>query len=131
MIPKVRTTTGMWPLKCLKMRAISAEGVFPMCQDTGTAIVMEKRGNKSGPGVMMKKPFQKGSLMPIPPKISGIPRTPPLICMKKKIPGAIFRPRSNCMPKKGMNIIFCLSQKEGDRPIKPICFKKQRPYSPL
>ena len=31
-------------LELLKNAVISAEGVFPMCQDTGTAIVMGKKG---------------------------------------------------------------------------------------
>ena len=38
-------------LDLLKNANISAGGVLPMCQDTGTAIVMGKRGQTSGPPV--------------------------------------------------------------------------------
>ena len=38
-------------LELLKNAVISAEGLFPMCQDTGTAIVMGKKGQQIWTGL--------------------------------------------------------------------------------
>jgi fumarate hydratase class I len=44
-------------LEMLKNAVISAEGEYPMCQDTGTAIVMGKKGQQVWTGdAAMKKP---------------------------------------------------------------------------
>ena len=34
----------LWPLDLLRNSQIAAEGILPMCQDTGTAIIMAKKG---------------------------------------------------------------------------------------
>ena len=44
--PIVRPTTALWPWRCSKNAVISAEGEFPMCQDTGTAIIIGKKGQR-------------------------------------------------------------------------------------
>ena len=44
--PRPRRTTASWPVTCCKNACIAAGGVLPMCQDTGTAIVMGKRGGQ-------------------------------------------------------------------------------------
>ena len=38
-------TTGSSPMIYLKNANIAAGGVLPMCQDTGTAIIMGKKGH--------------------------------------------------------------------------------------
>ena len=42
--PRRRPTTASSPSTCCKNANIAAGGVLPMCQDTGTAIVMGKKG---------------------------------------------------------------------------------------
>ncbi len=47
-------------LEMLKNAVISAEGVFPMCQDTGTAIVMGKKGQQVWTGYDDEEALSKG-----------------------------------------------------------------------
>lgn len=47
-------------LELLKNAVISAEGVFPMCQDTGTAIVMGRKGQMVLTGFPSKEALSKG-----------------------------------------------------------------------
>ncbi|MDH3343884.1 MAG: fumarate hydratase, partial [Desulfobacteraceae bacterium] len=47
-------------LEMLKNAVISAEGVFPMCQDTGTAIVMGKKGQQVWTGASDEQALSKG-----------------------------------------------------------------------
>jgi fumarate hydratase class I len=61
-------------LEMLNNAVISAQMEFPMCQDTGTAIIMGKKGQSVWTGGGMKRPFQRGSTMPILETTCGIPR---------------------------------------------------------
>jgi len=47
-------------LEMLKNAVISAEGVFPMCQDTGTAIVMAKKGQQVWTGYSDQEAITQG-----------------------------------------------------------------------
>jgi len=47
-------------LEMLKNAVISAEGIFPMCQDTGTAIIMGKKGNQIWTGYSDEEAISKG-----------------------------------------------------------------------
>jgi fumarate hydratase class I len=47
-------------LEMLKNAVISAEGIFPMCQDTGTAIVMGKKGQQVWTGFSDEEAISKG-----------------------------------------------------------------------
>ncbi len=47
-------------LEMLKNAVISADGIFPMCQDTGTAIVMGKKGQRVWTGYCDEEAISKG-----------------------------------------------------------------------
>ena len=47
-------------LEMLKNAVISAEGVFPMCQDTGTAVVIGKKGQQVWTGFSDEEALSKG-----------------------------------------------------------------------
>lgn len=47
-------------LEMLKNAVISAEGIFPMCQDTGTAIVIGKKGQQVWTGFSDEEALSKG-----------------------------------------------------------------------
>ena len=47
-------------LEMLKNAVISAEGTFPMCQDTGTAIVIGKKGQQIFTGICDEEALSKG-----------------------------------------------------------------------
>ncbi|MGD9159566.1 MAG: fumarate hydratase [Desulfobacteraceae bacterium] len=47
-------------LELIKNAVISAEGVFPMCQDTGTAVVIAKKGQKVWTGYSDEEALSRG-----------------------------------------------------------------------
>ena len=47
-------------LEMLKNAVISAQGVFPMCQDTGTAVVIGKKGQQVWTGFSDEEALSKG-----------------------------------------------------------------------
>ncbi len=47
-------------LEMLKNAVISAEGIFPMCQDTGTAIIIGKKGQRVWTGFSDEEALSKG-----------------------------------------------------------------------
>ena len=47
-------------LELLKNAVISAEGVFPMCQDTGTAIILGKKGQRVWTGISDEEALSRG-----------------------------------------------------------------------
>ncbi len=47
-------------LEMIKNAVISAEGVFPMCQDTGTAVVIAKKGQKVWTGYSDEEALSRG-----------------------------------------------------------------------
>lgn len=47
-------------LELLKNAVISAEGIFPLCQDTGTAIVIGKKGQRVWTGFAEEEPLSRG-----------------------------------------------------------------------
>ena len=50
-------------MELLKNANIAAAGVLPMCQDTGTAIIMGKKGKIYLQALMMKKHCRKASII--------------------------------------------------------------------
>ena len=58
--PESSTNDRAVVLELLKNAVIAAEGVFPMCQDTGTAIVIGKKGQKVWTGYSDEQALSKG-----------------------------------------------------------------------
>ena len=78
-------------LDLLKNANIASGGVLPMCQDTGTAIVMGKKVKTFGPVAAMKPLFQKALKRLILKPICGIHKLHRLICFQKKIPETTYQ----------------------------------------
>ena len=62
----------------IKNAVIASDYVFPMCQDTGTAIIMGKKGQRVWTGFSDEEALSKGFLTLIQKIISGIPKRAPL-----------------------------------------------------
>lgn len=52
-------------LQFLRNSEISAKGILPTCQDTGTAIIVGKKASASGPAVMMPKRSPVACITPL------------------------------------------------------------------
>ena len=112
-------------LEMMKNAVISSDFVFPMCQDTGTAIVMGKKGQHVFTGFSDEEAISKGVFNAYTKNNLRYSQMAPLECMMKKIPGAIFLPRLSCMQWKETHTVFFLLQKAADQPTRHIYFRKQ------
>lgn len=70
-------------LQFLRNSEIAAKGVLPTCQDTGTAIIMGKKVNVSGPAAVTKRRSPEEYLIPILKITCATRKTRRWICTKK------------------------------------------------
>ncbi len=84
----------------LQNAVVAIDGELPSCQDTGTAIVMAKKGENVYTGV-------DDVLIPIKKKTFVILKLCPLACLKKKIQDQTFRLKLIFMLKKELHMNFC------------------------
>ena len=71
-------------LQFLRNSDIAAKGVLPTCQDTGTAIIVGKKGQRVyGPVVVMKRRWRAVSITLISKIICATRKTRRWICIKK------------------------------------------------
>jgi fumarate hydratase class I len=113
-------------LEMLKNAVISAEMEFPMCQDTGTAIVMGKKGQQVWTGFSDEKALSKGVFNAYTQTNCAIPRMHRLPCMKRRTPGATCRPRSKSTPPRAMPIPFLFIAKGGGSANKTYLFQETK-----
>ncbi len=75
--PEATDNDRLVALTLLRNAEIAARGILPMCQDTGTAIVIGKKGQQSGPADMTRKPSLRASGRPSRRRTSAIPSSRP------------------------------------------------------
>jgi len=95
----------------LKNAVISAEGVLPMCQDTGTAIVIGKRGSRSGQELRMRKLSRKVFSTPTPRISCATPRMRHLSLYEEKTRGANLPAQIDLYATEGETYEFFSSPK--------------------
>ena len=74
--PEASNNDKFVALDLLKNANIAAGGVLPMCQDTGTAIVMGKRGQQVLTAGATSGPSPRASTTPTPGSTCATPRWP-------------------------------------------------------
>lgn len=85
----------------LRNAEISANFELPLCQDTGTATIVAKKGNRSGPASTMPSCCLKGFTIPTPRRTCVTARPSHSTCMPRKIPEPTSLPRSTSWRPKG------------------------------
>lgn len=70
-------------LQFLRNSDIAAKGVLPTCQDTGTAIIVGKKGRVYGPVAVMKRRWRAVSITLISRIICATRKTRRWICIKR------------------------------------------------
>jgi len=98
---------------------VSAEGELPTCQDTGTAIVIGKKGENIWTGSDDAKALSRRIYETYRDRNLRYSQVVPLSMFDEKILGPTFLPRLTFMPQKAMNMNFYLSPKEEALPTKP------------
>ena len=110
----------------LKNANIAAGKVLPMCQDTGTAIVMGKKGQMSGPAATTRRRCPRASAGHIPRPICATARWRPCRCTRRSIPATICRRRSTSTPSPATSTNSCSSPRAAARPTRAFCTSRPR-----
>ncbi len=108
--PDASENDRMVALTMLKNADVSSAGVLPFCQDTGTAIVLGKKGNSVW-SVGMKRLWQKASTTPTRRTTSAIHKMHRYPCGMKRTPARTFLVRLNCRPSMARSTSFSSSPK--------------------
>jgi len=100
-------------LEMLKNAVISAEGVFPMCQDTGTAIVMGKKGQQVWTGYSDEEAISKGVFNAYTTKNLRYSQNAPLTMYEEKNTGCNLPAQIEIHATKGDEYHFLFIAKGG------------------
>ena len=92
----------------LRNTVISSKEDLPWCQDTGTAIVIGKKGEDVRTGGKDAEYLSKGIFETFKERISDIHRLSHFRCSKRKTPGLIFPPRLIFIPPRAILMNFFL-----------------------
>lgn len=98
-------------------QVVAADGELPTCQDTGTAIVIGKKGEDVYTGANDAEALSKGVYETYRKRNLRYSQVVPFtIDLRRKIPERTCRLRSICMLRRGINTASCLLQREAVRP---------------
>ncbi len=117
----------------LQNAVTASAGLLPTCQDTGTAIVLAKKGQHILTTPTTPQPSRKASTTPTRKKTSATPKSPPSTCSKKKTPPPTSPPKSTSSPTRPRNtptsIPSSSSPKAAAAPTSPTSTSKPPPSS--
>ncbi len=113
-------------LEMLKNAVIAAEGEFPMCQDTGTAIVMGKKGQQVWTGADDEAPFPGGCFNAYTRNNLRYSQNAPLSMFEEKNTGCNLPAQIELYATPGDAYGFCSLPRAVVQPTKPTCTRKPR-----
>ena len=116
-------------LEMLENAVISAEGVFPMCQDTGTAIVMGKKGQHVWTDGPDEAALSEGIFDAYTGTHLRYSQNAPLSMYDEKNTGCNLPAQIEIYATQEMPINFSLSPKVAGLPTSRICIRKPKPSS--
>ena len=113
----------------LKNANISAGGVLPMCQDTGTAIIMGKKGRlvfTDGQITLTKARWPRARATLTSSAICAILSWRRFRCSRRRTPSRTCRRRSRSMPRVRTPTNCCSSPKAAARPTRRFYSRRHR-----
>ncbi len=113
-------------LELLKNAVISAEGIFPMCQDTGTAIVLGKKGERVWTGVCDEELISKGIYNAYQKNYFRYSQNVPLSMLKEKNTGTNLPAQIDIYATEGDSYSFLFIAKGGGSSNKTFLFQKTK-----
>ncbi len=114
-------------LQFLRNSDIAAKGILPTCQDTGTAIIMGKKGQRVWTGGGDEAALAQGVYTtPISRTTCATRRTHRWICIKRLTLAPTCRRRSISMLPMAMSTNSSASPRAAARRTKPICTRKPK-----
>ena len=115
-------------LEMLKNAVIAAEGIFPMCQDTGTAIIMGKKGQRVWTDGVDEAALSQGVFNAYTRGNLRYSQNAPLSMYAEKNTGSNLPAQIELYATGGDAYRFCLSPKAAGRPTRPICTRRPGPF---
>ena len=119
-IPRPRANDHFVAFDLLKNANIAAGKVLPMCQDTGTAIVMGKKGQRVWTGGGDAAALAAGIRETYTETNLRYSQVAPLVDVSRRsTPATTCRRRSTSTPTRATNTISCSSPRAAARPTRP------------
>ncbi len=112
----------------LQNAAVAAEGALPSCQDTGTAIVMGKKGENVYTGVDDGEFLSRGIFNTYQKRNLRYSQVVPLTMFEEKNSGSNLPAQIDIYAKKGDYYEFLFLTKEEVLPTKPFYIKRLNRY---
>lgn len=113
----------------LQNAVVAAEGQLPSCQDTGTAIVMAKKGENVYTGVTDEEYISKGIYNTYQERNLRYSQMVPLTMFEEKNSGTNLPAQIDIYSQKGNQYEFLFLAKGGGLPINRSYIRKQNPCS--
>ncbi len=113
-------------LEMLKNAVISAEGVFPMCQDTGTAMVIAKKGQSVWTGFSDEEALSKGIFEAFQNRNLRYSQNAPLTMFEEKNTGTNLPAQVDIFAADGEEYNFLFMAKGGGSANKTFMFPESK-----
>jgi fumarate hydratase class I len=113
-------------LEMLKNAAISAEGVLPMCQDTGTAIVIGKKGQQVWTGISDEEALSRGVFNAYTKNFLRYSQNAPLSMYEEKNTGCNLPAQIDLYATEGETYEFLFIAKGGGSANKTFLFQETK-----
>ncbi|STJ12534.1 class I fumarate hydratase [Escherichia coli] len=126
--PQASSNDKYVALQLLRNAEVSAKGVLPNCQDTGTATIVASKGQQIWTGGNDAEALSKGIYSTFQENNLRFSQNAPLVCIPKSIRKPISRRRLISALSLVMSTIFSVLIKGAAPPIKPHFIRKPNPY---
>ncbi len=113
-------------LEMLKNAAIASEFVFPMCQDTGTAVIIGKKGQQVWTGISDEAALAKGVFNAYTKNYLRYSQQAPLTMYEEKNTGCNLPAQIELYAVEGQNYEFLFIAKGGGSANKTFLFQENR-----
>ncbi len=113
-------------LEMIKNAVISAEGVFPMCQDTGTAVIIGKKGEDVRTGAIDEEALSRGVFDSYTQKNLRYSQNAPISMFEEKNTGCNLPAQIEIYSVKGDEYNFIFIAKGGGSANKTFLFQKTK-----
>jgi fumarate hydratase class I len=124
--PEASVNDRVVALEMLKNAVISAEGIFPMCQDTGTAIVMGKKGQRVWTGFSDEEALSRGIFNAYTKNNLRYSQNAPLTMYKEKNTGCNLPAQIDLYATEGEAYQFLFIAKGGGSANKTFLYQETR-----
>jgi fumarate hydratase class I len=127
--PEASENDRMVALTMLKNADVASAGLLPFCQDTGTSIIMGKKGQQVWTGGGDEAALSKGVYLAYTENNLRYSQNAALTCSTRRTPAPTCPRSSTCTPPMATRTNSSSSPKAAARRTRPSCIKRPAPCS--